>query len=195
MKDLQNRILTFKAKFQSDFTQWADAVLGATALAMIEKRVRRSGVAPDGSKYKSYSSEPILIGAKSFTKKSAAQAVFGSKQKRRDLQWFTVRGHHLALLPGGYKQIRQIEGRQVAFKDFERTSEMWKSIHVMVTKTTGTGFVTTVGTENELSNRKLSGNVDREKKEILMVSKQEEADLQKILDQYITNTVNRMFNG
>ena len=34
-----------------------------------------------------------------------------------------------------------------------------------------------------------------EGKEILMVTQKEEADLQKILDQYITNIVNRTLNG
>lgn len=195
MRELQKRIATMQSTFRQDFPVWANTVLGATALAMIEKRVRRSGIGPDGSKYKPYSTKPTLVGAKSFTKKSAAQSVFGSKDKRRNLQWFTVQGHHLAVLPGGYKQIREIEGRQTAFKDFERTSEMWKSIHVMGTRQTATGFLTTIGTENELSNRKLSGNVDREKKEILMVTRQEEADLQIILDKYITNIVNRVMNG
>lgn len=196
MKELSKRIETMQSRFRTDFTQWANVVLGATALAMIEKRVRRTGIGPDGSKYKPYSSKPTLVGAKSFTKKSAAQSVFGSKKKRRNLEWFTVDGHRLAVLPGGYKQIREIEGRQTAFKDFERTSEMWKSIHVLGTRGGSDGvFVTLIGTENDLSNTKLSANVDREGKEILMVTQQEEADLNRILDEYITNIIRRVFNG
>lgn len=196
MRELSKRIETMRSRFNTDFTQWANVVLGATALAMIEKRVRRSGIAPDGAKYKPYSSKPTLVGSKSFTKKSAADSVFGSKEKRRNLEWFTVDGHRLAVLPGGYKQIREIEGRQTGFKDFERTSEMWKSIHVLGTRAAADNvFITLIGSENTLSNVKLSANVDREGKEILMVTKQEEADLTKILDDYITNIVRRVFNG
>ncbi len=177
------------------FPDWANAVLGATALTMINKRVRRSGIGPDGSNYKPYSSKPTLIGAKSFVTKAAANSVFGSKEKRSELQWFTVNSHRLAVLPGGYKQIRQIEGRQVQFKDFERTSEMWKSIHVLGTQGSGSRFITTIGTENKLSNMKLSANVDREGKEILKLTTQEETELQKILDRYITNLADKQLNG
>ena len=188
MNELNARMQRFSGDFPNRFTAWLDAVLAAQALAMIDKRVRTTGVGPDGTKYKPYSSSPTLIGAKSFTKKVAADAVFSSKDKRRAMEWFTVGGHHLALLPGGYRRIREIEGRQVAFKDFDRTSQMWTSIRVLGTRQTGQGFATTIGTLNEFSEMKLSANVDREGKEILMTTKQEEAELTEMLDKYITNS-------
>jgi len=218
VKELYNRMKQFQATIEGDFIKFADQKnigLGSTALAFIEKRVRRKGGgAADGSQWKPYSTKPTFItpykkGAKSnsFTSKTKSDIVFRQlKGKRKDkilvakdgsekLGWFTVKGHHLALLPGGYKRIREIEGRQVAFKDFERTSEMWKSIHVMGTQSLGLKFVTTIGTENKLSKKKLEGNNKREGKEILMLSKKEEQDLQEILDKWITNRVNKAMNG
>jgi hypothetical protein len=73
---------------------------------------------------------------------------------------------------------------------------MWKSIHVLGTRGAADGvYITTIGTENQLSNVKLSANVDREGKEILMVTKQEEKELDRILDLYITNIIKRVANG
>lgn len=218
MKELYQRMKAFKLTIEADFIEFADRKtvgLGSTALAMIEKRVRRKGQgAADGTQWKPYSTKPTLIapykkGAKSnsFTSKTKSDKVFRQlKGKRKDkilvakdgaekLNWFTVKGHHLALLPGGYKRIREIEGRQVVFKDFERTSEMWKSIHVMGTQSIGLKFITTIGTENKLSQKKLEGNVKREGKEILMLSNKELKDLQEMLDKWLTNKVDKVFNG
>jgi hypothetical protein len=200
MKELAGRLSKLNQQINADFPQWASAVLGNTALAMLKGRVVNKGIASDGSSFKPYSSKPTLVGAKSFRTKAAAQSVFGSKDKRKSLQWRTInRGgssFRLAILPGGYKQIRTIEGSQVAHKSFLRSGEMWLSIHTLGTRQEGSGkFITTVGTENELSNRKLDGNESREGKEILGVTKQEEQELTLILDKYITNYVQKALNG
>lgn len=186
-------------KLRNDFPNWANAALGNTALAMIQKRVIDTGVSSDGSAYKPYSTKPTLVGAKSFRTKAAASSVFGTPAKRKALEWRRInRGgtyYNLAILPGGYKQIRQIDGSQVNHKSFLRTGEMWQSIHTLGTDTEGQGFVTRIGTKVDLSNKKLSGNTEREGKDILMVSKQEEQKLAQILDKYIQNVINSSLNG
>lgn len=200
MKELAGRLGQLSQQINADFPQWANTVLGMTAFAMLKQRVVTKGIASDGSSFKPYSSKPTLVGAKSFRTEAAKASVFGSKDKRKAMEWRTLnRGgssYRLAILPGGYKQIRTIEGSQVAHKSFLRSGEMWLSIHVQGTKQEGQGkFITTIGTEVDLSNKKLSGNESREGKEILGVTKQEEQDLTIILDKYITNVVNRAING
>jgi hypothetical protein len=200
MKDLVNRLSQLSNQINSEYPQWASTVLGVTAFAMLKQRVVNKGVASDGSSFSPYSTKPILVGAKSFRTKAAAQSVFGSKDKRKTLEWKTIdRGgakYRLALLPGGYKQIRTIEGSQVGHKSFLRSGEMWLSIHVEGTRQEGQGkFVTTVGSEVELTNKKLAGNEAREGKQILGVTSQEETQLGEIMDKYVTNLVNRAFNG
>jgi hypothetical protein len=199
MKELAGRLSKLSQQINADFPQWANAVLGNTALAMLKGRVVNKGIASDGSSFKPYSTKPTLVGAKSFRTQAAAQSVFGSKDKRKTLQWRTIdRGgasYRLAILPGGYKQIRTIEGSQVAHKSFLRSGEMWLSIHTQGTTGSSGKFITTIGTENELSNKKLEGNEKREGKEILGVTKQEEQDLTLILDKYITNLVQKALNG
>lgn len=134
----------------------------------------------------------MLIGAKSFRTKAGANSAFSKK----GLEWRTVGGHHLAILPGGYKELRQVEGSQVDHKSFLRTGEMWLSIRTLGTSQAGQmRFITTIGSQVALSNKKLEGNEDREGKEILGITSQEEKQLTEILDKYITNVVQRAFNG
>lgn len=223
MKELNKRLINAKNTLQNDIKQWSTDVMGLTALAMLSKRVRRKGGAPDGGSYKPYSTKPILVGAKSFTKQGqnlfkksgestkkggGSRTVFERKNKDKN-QWVTITRngthYHLILLPGGYKEIRRIEGRQTGHKDFERTGEMWKSLGVnkdRVTKeaikTVGLGpgiFMTEIGTSNERTNKILEGNVKREGKEIMELTKQEEVILDRIFNAYITNKVNFILNG
>jgi hypothetical protein len=169
--------------------------LGMTSLAFIRKRIQGSGKGADDAPFKPYSSKPSLVGASSFRTKGNAQAYFGSKEKRKAMEWRTVKGNHLSILPGGYKALRVLDGQQAAFKDFTRTVEMWDSIHIMGTKGGNGKFTTTIGTTNELSNKKLEGNVKREGKEILDVSAKEKQMLQEMLDKFVTKIVDKAIQG
>jgi hypothetical protein len=204
MKELAQRLAKLNQMINAEFPVFANnpeigVGLGMTALAAINRRIVQTGQTADGGSFKPYSSKPALVGAKSFRTQAAAQSVFGSKDKRKALQWRTIdRGgamYRLAILPGGYKQIRTIEGSQVAHKSFLRGGEMWKSIHVQGTTGSNGKFITTVGTENELSNKKLEGNVKREGKEILQTSPKEDQMLTNLLDKFITKLVQRALNG
>lgn len=199
-EQLSSNLGRVQAEINSTFPQWANVALGNTADAMIQKRIISSGMASDGNKYSAYSTNPTLVGAKSFRTKAAAATIFGNPKKRASQQWVTInRGganYRLVVLPSGYKQVRQIEGLQVAHKSFLRTGEMWGSIHTLGTRQEGTGrFVTVVGTENPFSNKKLEGHEKREGKPIMMISKSEERELTLILDKYITNILNKAVNG
>lgn len=169
-------------KFKQDILQAVPTTMERTiafnALALIRHRIARRGERADGGMFKPYSRVPILVGASTFTTEKARARVFGSKTKRRALDWRTIRTprglRRLALLPGGYAQVRQIEGRQIAHKDFERTSEMWKSIHVLGVRSTSPGkYTALIGTRNTLSQRKLAGHAAREGAPILDLSSKE----------------------
>lgn len=195
-EQLSANLNKIQTQLNAEFPQWANVALGNTALAMLKQRIVNTGTASDGQKYKPYSSKPTFIGASSFRTKAAANSIFGTPAKRKALEWRKVRGHNLAILPGGYKQIRQIDGSQVTHKSFLRTGEMWLSIHTLGTRPSGQlKFTTTVGSGVELTNKKLEGNSKREGKEILMVSKSEETELGKIVEKYISNIINKAING
>ena len=94
-----------------------------------KRRVYTEGEDVDGGKIGKYSTKPTLVGAKSFIKKASVNKVFG-KGKNKKLQWRTVNGHRLAILPGGYKQIRQIEGFETAHVNLTRSRKMMKELSV-----------------------------------------------------------------
>ena len=133
MKELVKRLNQMAVELPRDYPLWANAALGNFALKRIKDRIVGSGIAADGSSYKPYSTKPMLVGASSFRTKKGAKDFFGSKKKRRELQWVIYRGHKLAVLQGGYKQLRQLENNQVAHKSFLRTNQMWPSIHTLGT--------------------------------------------------------------
>jgi hypothetical protein len=204
MKALADRLQKVRQEL-TRFPEWANVALGNQALIMLRQRIVKKGIAADDAPYKPYSSSPMFVGAKSFRTKAQATAYFGGKgkagkDKRRAMQWRTLdRGgsmYKLAILPGGYRQLRKLVGAESNFKNFTWSGEMWKSIHTLGTRSEGEyRFVTTVGSEVELSNKKLEGHFKREGKEILMVSKKEEKALTDILDKYITNLLTKAING
>lgn len=169
------------SQIKAEIQTFLNVQIGAGALALIDNRIRQRGEKAEGGGFKPYSSRPSLIGAKSFTSKVYADKVFGGK-KNKSLEWRTVKGHHLAIMPGGYKQIRETEGRQTGHKDYERTSELWKSIHVIGTNETTPGiFQTKVGTQNDRSVRIMESLPQREGTEFLALSDSEQQKLANVL--------------
>jgi len=199
MREMERRISDLRSRFSNDFIQWGNTVLGATALKMIAERIRKTGQAPGGGSYKPYSTNPMFVGRKSFLSDTKSNILLGSKKKRKELQWFTVQtkqgGRRVALLDGGYRKLRELQGMQVGHKDFLYTGKMWGDIKVLRTDAKGDGFTTTIGAISAIADEKLEHNQEREGKEILMVTDSEEQRLAQILDEWITNRVNEMLNG
>lgn len=84
----------------------------------------------NGQKIGSYSSEPMLVGAKSFKNKTNADKFFKSEEAYTDdTQGFRTlkSGKKAFLLPGGYKKLRIIQGLQSKEVDFKYTSELLRN--------------------------------------------------------------------
>lgn len=156
--------------------------IGVRAKQLIFDRVHGTGVDAKGNKYAPYSTKPTLVGNKTFPFKYASQALLGSKSKRKELEWRTVKGKHLAILPGGYAKIRQLLHRQIAFVDFSVTQEMWKDINVI--KSTNNSV--TIGAKGDINKKKLSGNTKR-RTDILDLSQKEIDELKKAYGLSILN--------
>lgn len=192
MRELQKRLETMQTTFRTDFPQWANTVLAAKAWQLIRERIRETGKAPDGGNYKPYSTRPLVLKKGMFENTSQSF----EKEVKKEAKWFTDKdGEKHQILFGGYKRFRDIRGAQTKHKDFIWTGEMMGSIHVIGTEKVSHGYMTTIGTKEEEQMRKLSANVDREGKEIMKVTKEEEKQLNDMLDIYITNIVKRVMNG
>lgn len=159
--------------------------LGEFALTLIRERVIKTGVNAKGQKYAPYSTKPTLVGCKTFIQKSACQALLGSKNKRKELEWRTVGGHHLAILKGGYKKIRELQGRQTNHVDFSVTNNMWNDINLVSKQGDHQKGTVIIGARKEEEKKKLAGNTKR-KGDILDLNPKEINDL---YESYHLNTL------
>jgi hypothetical protein len=107
--------------------------IATTIYANNIRRIHNKGLAVNESRIGNYSTKPTLIGAKSFTTKAAANKAFAlikreqkaaSKNVKGASKWVTVKGKHLAELSGGYKQIRQLEGKATSVVNLNRTGTL-----------------------------------------------------------------------
>lgn len=131
MGEYESNIDNILAEFQSKVKNINDnkamiREIATTLYGNISHRVHNDGKDATENEIGRYSTKPTLIGAKSFVNKTAANKVFGSKAKRKALTWVTVKGHSLAELQGGYKQIRSIEGKETNHVNLDRTGKLRK---------------------------------------------------------------------
>lgn len=155
--------------------------LALNAIALIKARVANEGVNAQGESFGEYSTKPMLVGKKSFRNKSGANEFMGSKTKRRALEWRTIKRngkiYRLAIIPGGYKQVREMSKLQVKHIDFSFTGRMMKNIAVVKHDRTHA----LIAPKSEDNKKKLVGNSERFGR-ILELSQSEWALLQEKYD-------------
>lgn len=111
------------------------AIIAANELrGLILTRLFSDGRAADGVKIGNYSTAPMLIGKSSFTTATAANAVLGSKAKRSELEWRKVKGRNLAILPGGYKELRRLSNRRTDTVDLNFRGNLQRSFGKLASK-------------------------------------------------------------
>jgi hypothetical protein len=150
--------------------------LAISALTFIKERVQETGIDAKGQKYRPYSTKPTMVGCSTFVQKSVCQALLGSKEKRKNLEWRTIGGHRLAILPGGYKKIRELQGRQTNHVDFSVTNMMWNDINVISKQSDHEKGVAIIGAKQDIEKKKLAGNTKR-RGDILDLNSKEINDL------------------
>ena len=138
--------------------------LGSSALTLIRQRVQETGTNAEGNKYAPYSKKPMLANCTSMTT-SACSRVAGSKQKRKELKWVTLKrgGKNIRLfeIKGGYNEFRQLHGRQTDHTDFTFYGKMWGSMQIISTPAEHYSGLVTIGPSTDEEMKKLQGNVNR----------------------------------
>jgi len=159
--------------------------VASDALAMIRQRVQQKGEDSEGKQYTPYSKKPMLSGSKNMTT-SAFNRIAGSKAKRRDLNWVTLQsgGKNVRLfeIEGGYKEFRELHGRQTGHVDFTFTGRMMGNVNIQQES----NEVVIIGAKSSDERKKMEGNVAKRGK-IIMVNKEETKILADIYDQGILN--------
>lgn len=138
--------------------------LGSTALTLMRQRVQETGINAEGNKYAPYSKKPMFANCKSMTT-SACARIAGSKQKRKELKWVTLKrgGKNIKLfeIKGGYNEFRQLHGRQTDHTDFTFYGKMWGSMKIISNPAEHQSGIVTIGPSTDEEMKKLQGNVNR----------------------------------
>jgi len=184
--------------------------MASEALALNKMRVQEKGEGSNGEKYKPYSKKPMLSGSKNMTK-SAFNSIAGSKKKRAELDWVTIGGSgfssylaasagtggpsntggkHLFVIPGGYKQFRELHGRQTGFVDFTLSGRMWNNVKLVSERSELNSGVAVIKATEEIQKKKLAGNTER-RGEILGLSKKEEERLSDIYSVWVEGALKK----
>ena len=79
-------------------------------------------------------------------------------------------------MPGGYKQLREMQGRQTNHVDFSYTGRMWGDINVVSSAGDHNKGIAMIGAKTEEGNDILAGNTEK-RGDILDLSKSEIADI------------------
>jgi len=176
----------FRGKILIELFVLAQEYASQQAVNDIEDRVVNTQTNHKGGKFGTYSTKPTL--SSGTTEKSSAvfRALAGSRSKRRNLEWVTVKsgGHNVSLfeVPGGYQQIRRIEGFSNRRKSFEFTTQMWRGFGVKRKRKTSKIFSIFIGGRNIESQEKIDKNSAREGIPIIGMSKAEQRFMEKTLD-------------
>lgn len=172
-------------------SDWGNVMLqvAQSANAMIKKRVIERGENAQGEQYDPYSTTPMLTNCSQMTQ-AACQKKIGSKAKRKELKWVTLKrgGKSVRLfeLAGGYKEFRELHGRQTGFVDFAFSGKMWANINVVSGDDEHKVGRARISTLSEEEMKKLAGNTER-KGEILNLSQEETYTLARYIEKRLTD--------
>lgn len=125
-KDLAIRIENSVAKIPQIIAN-AEVLAINDILGSMSRRIFNEGGKTDGSRIGQYSSKNTLLGAKSFRNKGAADSFFANSS---ELQWVRFKGRSLAVLPGGYKRLREIQGLETGFVNLQYTGKLSATLDI-----------------------------------------------------------------
>ena len=170
--------------------------IGLEARKMIYDRVHGTGANAEGQKYTPYSTKSMLSGCANLNS-AVCERLIGSKNKRSEKKWVTLdklnkAGKKIRLfeIPGGYKELRELHGRQTGFVDFAFTNRMWNNIKLKQDRMNLNRGIAVIGTTEDTEQKKLAGNTAR-RGEILKLSQAEITELSGKLDNKIQEIFKR----
>lgn len=170
--------------------------IAMNAVAMIHNRVVNKQKNFMGGSFSSYSKKPMLTSGTTEKSSRVYRAMASSKQKRKQLDWVTIRSGgknvHLFELPGGYAQLRNLEGYSNPKKSFEFTTQMWRGFGVKRKKVSGKTIIITLGGKNLESQKKIDMNSRREGINIINISDAELKELAVMVDKEIQKYINKV---
>jgi hypothetical protein len=173
----------FETFMRRDLPNELTKIAAHNTVAQIHTRVIDKQVNAKGQRFGRYSTRPTLSSGTTEKSKRVFNALAGSKKKRSELDWVTIKRKgknvHLFVVKGGYQEIREIEGFSNEYKSFEFTTEMWRGFGVKRTEKSSGRFTVVLGGKNSESQNKIDWNSEREGVDIIDASRQEQNFIKK----------------
>lgn len=187
--------------------------IGLEANKMIYDRVHGKGIDAEGSKYTPYSTKSMLSGCSNFIDESNCIRYIGTKaaQKKNrkrsrfekylaaeagefETKWITLKkaGKNIRLfeIPGGYREFRTLNKRQINYVDFDFTGDMWKGISLKINRNELNKGIVRIGAINPESEKKLTGNTKR-RTDILKLNQTEINELSNKFENKLQELINK----
>jgi len=173
--------------------------IAASGATMIKERVVNTGINAEGTPFSPYSTKPMLANCSSkYMSAAVCNQLAGSKEKRKELKWVTIsktnKPARVFVIEGGYKEFRDLHGRQTNHVDFTWTGEMMGNLQANGAQGDGVQVISSddehrqgharIGTLSEEQNTKLAGNTER-RGDILMLSDSEISILSDTIEEWL----------
>lgn len=189
----------YNEKWKKSISDFEDSLgdtmvaIGNNALALIKQRVQETGVDAKGQKFTKYSTDGMFVGSKSMNN-NVARSFFG-KQNNKKHKWVTLqrggKNYRLAVLENGYKELRELHGRQAGYVDFTFYGKMWGDIAIISEQSLHSRGFVIIGAKTEEQAKILQGNTNR-RGPILELS---EKELQELSGEFNTSINQIMRNN
>jgi hypothetical protein len=160
----------------------------------IENRVEQTQTNANGGKFSRYSSSPMLTSGNTVKSKRVWQKMASTKDARKNLSWVTLKkggkNVHLFELPGGYAELRRLEGFSNPNKSFEFTGVMWDQFNVISKQSSQNGFLIRMGGQTKYSQDLINIHSEKESIAIIGMTQKEQELLHKNVDIWIEQFAN-----
>lgn len=160
---------------------------------MVRNRVIMKQINEKGSKFSPYSKRSILSSGTTEKSSTVFRTLANSKTKRRKLKWVTIKkgGKTIRLfeVPGGYDEIRKIEGFPNKNKSYEFTGKMWQQFGLVKKKSSKTQTIVSFGGQTKYAQDLINHHSEREGLSIIGMTKTEERVTAKWVDDWLKQQV------
>jgi len=188
-------------KINAFIANWDELVSDAFMVATdglytnIKNRIFNEHLDANEQKIGTYSTKPMLVGAKSFTNKGKADAFFKAVKAKKEepSKWRTVKnGKHAYILDGGYKELRQVTGlKEINEVNFQFTGSF--QLRGMETAVSGDNYL--IRFTDRLAQDKGRGYEKKHAKKIFYASKDESKQTATFIGKTLFKEIKKAFGN
>lgn len=172
--------------------------IGFDIASTVRERVINKQISGDETNFGAYSTRPMLTSGTTIKSKNIWRQKAASKTARRNLKWVTLKkagkNIHLFELPGGYAELRRLEGFSNRNKSFwfrGGYQSMWSNFKLINKNKTENNARFVFGGRTPEAQDLINYNSAREGKSIIAITERERKELIKHIDGLVENELKK----